>query len=245
MNKEVFYKKFAGYYDFFHSQKNYKAEVERIAGLINQHKKSDGKNFLDVCCGTGRHLSYFKKYYSCSGIDINKPMISVAKKKVKGVNFYVGDMINFSLKRKFDVITCLYASIAYAKTNLILKKTIKNFADHLEVGGVIIIESFWTMKQYIKTRNSSGFHMEIYDGKKIKMARVGISEIKNKLLFRNKMTLLAEKGKKPIYFEDKRVTGLFETEEILLTMRQAGLEAKFIKKGLNYNWGICVGVRNL
>lgn len=243
MNEETFYKNFAEYYDFFHAKKNYKAEVEKIVKIINQHKKSNGENLLDVCCGTGRHLGYFKKYYSCSGIDINKPMISVAKEKVKGVKFYVGDMANFSLNRKFDVINCLYASIAYAKKNILLKKTIKNFANHLEFGGVLVIEPFWTMKQYIKTRNSSGFHMEVYDGKKIKMARVGISEIKNKLLFRNKMILLAEKGKKPVYFEDKRITGLFQTEEILSAMKQAGLEAKFIKKGLNYNWGIYVGVK--
>lgn len=245
MNEETFYKNFAQYYDFFHSKKDYKEEVGKIVKLINEYKKSKGKKLLDVCCGTGRHLSYFRKYYSCSGIDINKPMIAVAKKKVKGAKFYVGDMANFSLNRKFDIITCLFASIAYAKTNLLLKKTIKNFANHLELGGMIVIEPFWTMKQYKKTRNSSGFHMEIYDGKKIKMARVGISEIKDKLLFRNKMTLLAEKGKKPVYFEDKRVTGLFEIEETLSAMRQAGLEAKFIKKGLNYNWDIYAGVKKV
>ena len=110
------YKELAKYYDLIYHWKDYKAEAETIQNLIKKYKTSDGNNLLDVGCGTGMHIKYFRDEFACTGIDINKEMVEVAKTKVEGVSFKQGDMVDFDLNIEFDVILCLFSSIGYVKT---------------------------------------------------------------------------------------------------------------------------------
>ena len=53
-------------------------------------------------------------------------------------------MTTMSLGRRFDVITCLFSTIGYVKTYQNLAKTLRNFADHLRPGGLLLIEPWFT-----------------------------------------------------------------------------------------------------
>ncbi len=117
------YKILAKYYDLIYHWKDYEKEAYSIKDLIKKYKKSDGNKLLDVGCGTGKHLEYFKDEFSCTGIDINNEMVEVAKTKFKNVILVQGNMIHFNLKTEFDVILCLFSSIGYVKTYSNLEKT--------------------------------------------------------------------------------------------------------------------------
>ena len=93
------YKQLAKYYDKIYSSKDYKSECEKIHTLIKEYKKSKGKEMLDVACGTGNHIQYLKKYYDITGIDLDKDMLKIAKKKFPGIKFHHGDMRIFNLKK--------------------------------------------------------------------------------------------------------------------------------------------------
>ncbi len=134
MKNQSLYRELAPYYDFLYSKKNYEKEADKIIEIINRYKKSKGNNLLEVACGTGNYLHYFTKDFNCYGIDINQGVLDIAKRKVKLAKFKKEDMVNFSLGHKFDVIVCLFSSIGYVKTYSNLKKTIKNFSNHLEEG---------------------------------------------------------------------------------------------------------------
>src|SRR3990167_7289842 len=164
MEKELLYKQLAKYYDLVYSWKDYKKEALKIKSLIKKYKKSDGKELLDAACGTGEHLKYLKSNFYCTGMDISKEMLKIAKKNVKGAVFKQADIINFNINKKFDAILCLFSSIAYLKTYKNLEKSIKNFYKHLKNGGVIIIEGFIAKSDF--KPNSS--YMDIYDGKNVK-----------------------------------------------------------------------------
>lgn len=86
MRKQLLYKELASYYDLLYSYKDYKKEAEQIRKIINKHRKSKEKELLDVGCGTGKHLKYLKKWFSCTGVDPSKPMLSIAKKMSKARN---------------------------------------------------------------------------------------------------------------------------------------------------------------
>ena len=132
MKKQLLYRELAKYYDAIYARKNYEDEIAIINKMITKYKKSKGKDLLEVGCGTGHHIQYFRKRFSCTGIDINQGMLTVAKKKFKDITFKEADMINFNLNRKFDIITCLFSSICYVKTYANLHKTINNFAKHMK-----------------------------------------------------------------------------------------------------------------
>ena len=68
---------------------------------------------------------YLSKYYKVEGIDLDANMLTVARRKHPKIRFHQGDMTSFNLRRQFDVITCLFSSIGYAKTKSNLSKAIR------------------------------------------------------------------------------------------------------------------------
>lgn len=239
MKKQVMYKEIAKYYDLIYSWKDYKKEIKIIKKLIPKYKKSKGKELLDIGCGTGQHLRYLKNSFICTGIDSNEEMLKIAKKNVKGVAFKKADMANFNLRKKFDVILCLFSSIGYVKTYADLKKTINNFSRHLKTGGIVIIEPWFT-----KSAFKAGLPaMTTYDRKNIKIVRLNVSRVKNNISILDMYFLVAEKGEDVKHYVDRHELGLFDISQTLKFMKEAGLDAKFLKNGLMKDRGLFAGVK--
>jgi ubiquinone/menaquinone biosynthesis C-methylase UbiE len=239
MKKELLYGELARYYDLIYSFKNYEKEAMRIKALVSKYKKSERKELLDVACGTGHHLEYLKDEFSCMGVDISNKILEVARKNVKGVVFKRADMKTLNLGREFDVITCLFSSIGYLKTHANLRKTTQNFFKHLKKGGVVLIEPWFTKSTYIP-----GYpHMDTYDSKEVKIARLNVSELRGSLSVMDMHYLIAEKNKEVKHFVDRHELGLFEVDETLRIMKKAGLQSIFLKRGLMRQRGMFVGVK--
>ena len=234
------YKELAKYYDLIYSWKDYRKETDKIKNLIKKHKKSDGNKLLDVACGTGKHLEYLKENFYCTGIDLNEEMINVAKNNIMDVDFKTADMMNFNLNDKFDIINCLFSSICYVKTYDNLEKTIMNFKNHLKVGGVVIIEPWFTKSAYWVGLPS----MTTYDGEDIKIARLNTTAIDKDLSVMEMHYLIVEKNKDVKYFIDKHELGLFETDKFLEVMKNAGFKAVFLKDGLMKGRGLYIGIKS-
>lgn len=239
MKKQALYRELAPYYDLIYAWKNYKKEVDEIYKLIAEYKKSNGKDLLEVACGTGRHLQYFKQKFFCTGTDINQGILNVAKKKIKTVTFKKTNMVNMKLNKKFDVITCLFSAIGYVKTYQNLQKTLKNFAKHLKTGGVVLIEPWFTKSAY----KAGSVHMATYENKDIKIARLTLSKIKGNISEMDMHYLVAERNKEVKHFVDRHELGLFEIDKTLQLMKQAGLKAKFLKNSLMEDRGLFIGVK--
>ena len=237
--KRTLYHSFADYYDLLHARKDYAGEVKKIRQIIKRSQKSDGCELLDVACGTGRHLSYFKNHFSCTGIDLHKGMLKVARKKVKGVTFKQAEMARFRLRKQFDVITCLYGGISYALSISELQKTLDNFSRHLKPGGVVIIEPYFTSKQFKPNRPK----LSTIETKDIKIARVSLSRRKRNLATREMIIAIADRKNGVFSFEDERDVALFSVEQILAHMERAGFESTHIKNGITKQFDLYIGVK--
>lgn len=239
MKSQALYGELARYYDLLYSFKNYEKEAARIKALISKYKKSEGNKLLDVACGTGHHLSYLKDEFSCTGVDISRAILEIAKRNVSDVAFKQADMITLNLQGRFDAITCLFGSIGYVKTYPNLKKTILNLAKHLKIGGLVLIEPWFTRATYVP----GSPHMIVYDGKDLKIARLSVSKIRGNVSFMDMHYLVAEKDKDVRHFVDRHELGLFETDQTMKIMKAAGLRPKFLKHGLTRGRGIIVGTK--
>src|SRR5579863_8703191 len=102
------YSELAPYYDKIYHWKDYRKETRKLKELIRKNQLSSGADLLDVACGTGRHLSYLRKDYDCTGVDNSNQMLAVAKRNNPGVPFTQGSMLDFDLGRQFDVILCVF-----------------------------------------------------------------------------------------------------------------------------------------
>jgi ubiquinone/menaquinone biosynthesis C-methylase UbiE len=239
MKKQVLYRELAEYYDLIYSFKDYKKEAVRIKALVSKYKKSEGRDLLDVACGTGHHLEYLKDEFSCMGVDISNEILEVAMKNVEGVVFEQADMTKLNLGKRFDVITCLFSSIGYVKTYANLRKTIRSFAKHLKTGGVLLIEPWFRKSTFIEDSP----HMNTYDGRHIKIARLCVSKIKGDFSVQDMHYLVAERGRDVTHFVDRHELGLFEIDETLAIMKEAGFQTKFLKNGLMKDRGLFIGVK--
>jgi ubiquinone/menaquinone biosynthesis C-methylase UbiE len=239
MSKQILHNKLAKYYDRVYSFKDYLDEAVRLQNLIIKYLESGGNSLLDVACGTGLHLKYLKDDFSCTGVDISKSMLKIARKNAKGVIFKEADMKNLQLGKQFDVILCLLSSIGYAKTATGLEKTVQNFSKHLKKGGLALIEPSYAKSAYV----SGEPRVTSYDGKEVKIARINYTNFRQATAVLNMHLLIAERGKDAKYFLDKHELGLFGINKTLRIMKEAGLKSKYLKNGLMLGREIFVGVK--
>lgn len=231
------YKKIAKYYDKLYSWKDYETESEITRDLIKEYKSSPGKQMLDVCCGTGNHIKYLRKYFNITGVDVSPDMLQIAQKKYPDIKFICDDMRTFKLKKRFDVIICMFSSIGHLKTYSNIEKAIRNFAVHLKPGGVLLIEPFVNPECFISNNLDASFVNE----QGLKVARINVGRRKGNIALYDFHYLIGEKGK-ITYFVDKMQLGMFESSKVLKIMENAGLKSVFLKKRKEYR-GRYIGVK--
>jgi ubiquinone/menaquinone biosynthesis C-methylase UbiE len=132
---------FAEYYDrIYLKRKDYGTEAKIVKDIITRMANKESKTLLDVGCGTGEHLKYLSSDYQCTGVDVNRRMIEVARVKVPEADFQVANMLDLRLEDKFDVITCLFGSIGYVQVFSSLVRTFEGFYSHLNDKGLVVVE---------------------------------------------------------------------------------------------------------
>jgi ubiquinone/menaquinone biosynthesis C-methylase UbiE len=232
------YKQFAKYYDSIYGRKDYKTESEILRNLIKKYKKSRGKDLLDAACGTGNHIQFLKKYFNVTGLDLDRDMLKIARKKLPDVKFFRGDMRSFNFSKKFDVIVCLFSAIAHVKTYVGLEKTFKNFFRHLKPGGVVIVEPFEHRKHFLVNQSHAAF----VNKPELKLARVCVAKRKGNIAILNFHFLVADKTRIS-YFVDRQDLGMFETKIVLKVMKRIGLKAESLKSGIMKHRELYIGIK--
>lgn len=225
------------YYDLIYSWKDYAKETKMIVKLIKKFKKSDGNTLLDVACGTGKHIEQLQKH--CSGIDISKEMLITARKRLKSVPLRQGDMRSFDLKKKFDVITCLFSAIGHIHTTKDLEKMMRIFAQHLKPGGVILIEGWIDPPAYKPGKPG----LNTFVSPDIKIARISLGCTQGRFSLIDLHYLIAEKGKPVQYFIDPLKLKLWTKTEVLKAMEKAGLRALVVQEELMEHRPLFIGMQ--
>ncbi len=227
---------FAEYYDqIYQKRKNYANESKTIREIIEKFENIQSKTLLDVGCGTGEHLKHLSLEYRCTGVDINRMMIKLARRKVPEAKFKVANMIDFRLREKFDVITCLFSSIGYVRSFSNLVKTFGTFYRHLHDKGLVIVEPWVFKKDYIKAKIS----LDTLEDEEVKLARMATSKITRSewLVFMH--YLIGEKGEIR-YIKELHEMALLDYEDYLKAFRTAQFkDIAFLKDNL---WTGCRGL---
>ncbi len=235
----MLYRGLAPYYDLIYSQKDYAKEGAILKEIIERHKVSNGVDLLDVGCGTGHHLNRLVDAFNCTGVDINGEMLELARKNVEGAEFIEADMITMDLERRLDVITCLFSSIGYVKTYENLGKTLRNFADHLKPGGLLLIEPWFTEEVY----SVGAPFMDTYEDDDVKIARLNVSMKEGNVSVMEMHYLIAERDAGVKHYAGRHELGLFDTDRTLELMREAGFRASYTTEGNPSSRGLYIGIR--
>jgi SAM-dependent methyltransferase len=161
----------ARYYDRIYSHKDYDGEVEKILSIVEGELRTDGRRLLDVACGTGLHLGRLKGHFEAEGLDLSPELLQIARERNPELTFHQADMRTFALDARFDVITCLFSSIGYMTTPDDLHQAIARMADHLVLGGLLLVEPWLTPEMW----RPNTVHALFIDELELKIARINTS----------------------------------------------------------------------
>lgn len=217
----------AQWYDALYSFKDYaKESAQIIARLQDAHPRA--KSVLDVACGTGEHDRYLAEVYRVDGLDLNPDFIRVAEGKNPAGKYYCADMTDFQLEQRYDVLLCLFSSIGYVKTVEKLVETLTCFRRHLNPGGVILVEPWFTPQAW---NPGESVHMLTAETERGKICRMNLSEQQGSLSIINFHYLVGTRAGIR-HFTEQHELGLFSVEDMLAAFQAARLGASYDEQGI-------------
>ena len=222
------------FYDAYYDFLDYRAAVEQLHQVI-QLRAPHAATLLDVACGTGQHLKHFQEFYDVEGLDLDGRLLAAARERCPGVPFHEASMLDFTLPRRFDIVTCLFSAIGSVQTAENMRQAIANMARHVEPGGLLIVEPWFEPDTYW-TDTITANHVERPD---LKLCWMYTSKREDLISVLDIHYLVGTPDQVEHVVEQHRV-GLFTKEEQLSAMADADLDAVFDPKG-PFNRGLYIG----
>jgi SAM-dependent methyltransferase len=219
----------AEFYDLIYSaMKDYPREAAQIAGLLRR-ANPQCRTLLDVACGTGEHARLLAAQgFDVDGMDLDPAFVRIARQKHPAGRFFEGDMSDFRLPNRYDAVLCLFSSIGYLQTLDRVARAVTCFREHLAPGGVIMIEPWFGPGVLDPARVTQ----QVGEGDGVRVSRVARVEVEgqsSRLCFDYEITDAT--GTR--HASEVHHLGLFATEELMRTFREAGLAADHDPKGLS------------
>jgi SAM-dependent methyltransferase len=185
-------------------------------------RRPDTRTVLDVACGTGRHLEALRRHFACEGVDLSARFVRIAGQR-SGVPVHVGDMDSLDLGRLFDAVVCMFSSIGYSKN---LEKAISRMAAHLQPGGVLVVEPWFTPEQW-----TAGL-LQVLDREAdgIRVVRMSRSSVEGNVSTMEMHHLVGTPLAVEHFVETHRMT-LFGLDEYEAAFRRAGLSYELVEPG--------------
>lgn len=138
---------YSRYYDLLYRDKDYFAEVEYIAGLLERFGVS-GNRLLEFGSGTGKHGGLLaNRGYEVKGIERSAEMLAQAD-IVPGFTCLQGDICTVNLGETFDAVLSLFHVVSYQTTNDAVQAVFARAAEHLEAGGLFVFDVWYSPAVY-------------------------------------------------------------------------------------------------
>ncbi|WP_329621500.1 class I SAM-dependent methyltransferase [Streptomyces sp. NBC_01255] len=229
----------ADVYDLFYlgRGKDYAAEASDIADLVRS-RTPEASSLLDVACGTGTHLEHFtKEFADTAGLELSEDMLTHARTRLPDATLHQGDMRDFRLGRRFSAVVSMFSSVGYLRTTGELDAAVASFAQHLEPGGVVVVEPWWFPETFADGWVSADVVRR--DGRTV--ARVSHSVREGNATRMEVHFTVADPGRGVRHFSDVHLITLFQQAEYEAAFTAAGLRVEYVEGGPSGR-GLFVGV---
>lgn len=136
------YADLSGYYDLFCAEVDYAEQCAFAQRAFQCFATTDGKQYLDLACGTGAHIELMQAAgFVATGLDNSPSMLEQTASRCPGVQCLLSDMSMLDMQDSFDLVTCFLYSIHYSYPAANLQQTLQRVFAALKPGGVFIFNS--------------------------------------------------------------------------------------------------------
>ena len=222
------YARLASLYDAIYAEKPYAAEARRLVAVARRYGRRRPRDWLDVACGTGRHLAELRDRFHVVGVDASDRMLRIARRRLPGVRLVRADLRTFDLGARFDVVSCLFSAIGYLRTGADLTAAFRNFARHLRPGGVALIEP-WLAPDELRGPKHIG--MNVYRDDRLRVVRMGVLRRRGSRSYLDLEYLVGIEGRGIERFRETEVLRLTPRPELFERLRAAGLAPRGVGPG--------------
>ena len=235
------------YYDLLYRDKNYIAEADYVAQLLQEY--GDGRSLLEFGSGTGRHGRLLaERGYLVTGVERSAEMIAQAEQG-NGFNCVEGNICDVRLGRTFDAVLSLFHVVSYQTTNTLVRAVFDRAAEHLRPGGVFIFDIWYTPAVYAQRPEPRIKRFSDEDFDIIRFAEPSLHPGENRVDV--KYTIIAKNRRQGIVQEIEEVHPMrhFSLPELDLLADCSGFERITAEEFLSgappsaKTWGVCLVMR--
>jgi SAM-dependent methyltransferase len=236
MHEGIPYERSAHLYDLMYVRRHYTTTADEIRALLTE-ELPEGRDLLDVGCGTGRHLELLGEWYRGEGLDINPLMLEQTHGRCPDIPLHQADMRTFRLDGSYDAITCLFSAIGYVETAAGMQRSVERMAAHLRSPGLLIVEPWFTPESFWDGHLAANFQGEA----DTKLAWMYRQRREGDQAVLDIHYLVGGEGQ-PEYIHERQNLGLFTREEMTAALESAGLEVSYRESEV-WNRGLYVARR--
>lgn len=223
-------------YDLVYGAKDYEGEVALLQAHVGRLRPG-AATWLDVACGTGRHLELLQQTYEVEGTDLDAAQLRIARSRLPGVRLTRADMRELRLTRTFDVVSCLFSAVGMMTTLGDLRRAVRKMAEHVAPGGLLIFEPWIRPEDWrdgnisVDTARSSG----------VAVARICVSSRRGRVS-RLDFAFVHATSKRTVTWRERMQLRLSTVDELVDAVERAGLQPSFDEPGLTGR-GLLFGLR--
>jgi SAM-dependent methyltransferase len=131
------YDRFARFYDA--AMDDPRPRGARVLASIDRHLPR-ASSILELGCGTGSILAQLTAYPALTGLDRSPEMLAVASEKVPSARLLLGDIGDFWLGERFDVVVCVFDTLNHLLAFEAWQSMFDSVYDHLVEDGLFIFD---------------------------------------------------------------------------------------------------------
>jgi len=219
------YSTLSDWYPFVQTVESCREEGMYYRQLFQDESDSPPRTLLELGCGGGCTVSYFKPDLTLTLTDISPEMLEVSRRLNPESEHILGDMRTLRLGRVFDIVF-IHDAVMYLTTEDDLRQAITTAAVHCRPGGLVVIQPDWVRETYADgTDKEIGGHDE--PGRAMRYLEWHFDPDPTDTHYEVHFAIMLRRGNDADVevVHDHHRFGLFSRDTWLRLLREAGIEA--------------------
>lgn len=237
----LLYDTLADWWHLFSAPEDYLEEVEIFWPLIRDAFPGEGapRAILELGSGGGNNALHMKQYAPMTLVDLSPRMLEQSEKINPECEHFQGDMRDFRIDRRFDVVF-VHDAIAYITIEADLRRTLQTVAAHAAPKSVALLAPDATQESFEPTTTHGGHDGE--DGRGIRYLEWTHqpAEFAPDRACTDFSYLIRQADGQVSHAHERHLFGLFSRAQWMSAIEAAGFTARIVEDVYGRELFVCV-----